>query len=80
MRENYYMDAVAGRYERVFPVARYADVVDLGDMERIRASLNGNLWFRSSDDVQRQSMIDKVARLKPVVDELCATVCLVIDS
>jgi hypothetical protein len=43
MRENYYMDAVAGRYERVFPVPHYANVVDLGDVERIRALLNGNL-------------------------------------
>jgi hypothetical protein len=73
-RENYYLDAIAGRYERVFPVARYADVVDLGDAESVRASLSGNLWFRSSDDARRRSMIDKVVRLEPVVDELCATV------
>jgi hypothetical protein len=66
-RESYYMDAVAGRYERVFPVARYADVVDLGDVGSVRASLSGNLWFRSSDDVRWQSMIDKVARLEPAV-------------
>jgi hypothetical protein len=79
-RENYYMDSVAGRYERVFPMARYADVVDLGDVESIRASLAGNLWFRSSNDARRQSMIDKVARLEPVVDELCATVRLVEPS
>ena len=79
-RENYYMDAVAGRYERVFPVARYGDIVDLGAMESIRASLEGNLWFRSSNDARRQSMIDKLARLEPVVDELCATVRLVEPS
>ena len=79
-RENYYMDAAAGRYERVFPVARYADVVDLGDVGSVRASLSGNLWFRSSDDVRRQSMVDKVARLEPAVDELCAIVRLVEPS
>jgi hypothetical protein len=51
-RENYYTDAVAGRYERVFPVARYADVLDLEDVESVRASLSGNLWFRLSDDAR----------------------------
>jgi hypothetical protein len=75
-RENYYIDTVAGHYERMFPVARYADTVDLEDAESIRASLSGNLWFRLSDDAQRQSMIDKVAKLKPAIDELCAVVRL----
>jgi hypothetical protein len=75
-RENYYIDAVAGRYERVFPLARYADAVDLGDVESVRASLSSNLWFRLSDDARRRSMIDKVAKLKPAVDELCALVRL----
>lgn len=75
-RENYYIDAVAGHYERVFPVARYADAVDLEDVESVRASLSGNLWFRLSDDARRQSMINKVAKLKPVIDELCAVVRL----
>src|SRR5215210_272150 len=75
-RENYYIDAVAGRYERVFPLAHYADAVDLGDVESVRASLSSNLWFRLSDDARRRSMIDKVAKLKPAVDELCALVRL----
>ena len=79
-RENYYIDAVAGRYERVFPLARYADAVDLGDVESVWASLSGNLWFRLSDDARRRRMIDKVAKLRPAVDELCALVRLVEPS
>jgi hypothetical protein len=43
----------------------------------VRASLSGNLWFGFSDDARRQSIIDKVARLEPVVEELCAIVRLV---
>ena len=50
-RENY-MDAVAGRYERVFPVARYADELkEAGatmtyDPATMKATLNpnNNLW------------------------------------
>jgi hypothetical protein len=56
-RENYYIDAVAGRYERVFPLARNGEAVDLGDVESVRASLSGNLWLRLSDDARRWSMI-----------------------
>jgi hypothetical protein len=49
-------------------------------VESVRASLSGNLWFRSSDEARRQSMIDKVAGLEPVVEELCAILRLVEPS
>jgi hypothetical protein len=46
----------------------------------VRASLSGNLWFGFSDDARRQSIIDKVAGLEPVVEELCAILRLVEPS